>query len=426
MIIWLMLALFFVMLLAGVPIYLVLGSLAVIGWLVDGTPLIALAQQFSNELNSQTLVAVPLFVIAATFMERGGITRALVDFASLIAGRSRGGLAIICVIATTFFAAICGSSVATAMAMGTALIPTMAARKYPAGFSVGTVGAAGTLGILIPPSLPLLIYGLVAETSVPRLFLAGVIPGLLQGVLFVGFIIWYARKNKLPVEDKLESGEVVRRFRNALPALAIPMFVLGGIYSGLITVSEAAGVAAFTAIIVSVFVYRAVSLREIPGVLTDGIRQTAVIIVIILSALALGHWLTSAGVTRSIVTFVSDVGLNAWQFLLLANVIMFILGMFLEVISVILIFVPLVLPIIQHLGIDPIHFGLIVVINMELALLTPPVGLNLFILKNISGEKIGTIIRGTMPYVMILMFLLLLVTFIPQLSLWLPELAYGK
>lgn len=426
MIIWLMLALFFVMLLAGVPIYLVLGSLAVIGWLVDGTPLIALAQQFSNELNSQTLVAVPLFVIAATFMERGGITRALVDFASLIAGRSRGGLAIICVIATTFFAAICGSSVATAMAMGTALIPTMAARKYPAGFSVGTVGAAGTLGILIPPSLPLLIYGLVAETSVPRLFLAGVIPGLLQGVLFVGFIIWYARKNKLPVEDKLESSEVVRRFRNALPALAIPMFVLGGIYSGLITVSEAAGVAAFTAIIVSVFVYRAVSLREIPGVLTDGIRQTAVIIVIILSALALGHWLTGAGVTRSIVTFVSDVGLNAWQFLLLANVIMFILGMFLEVISVILIFVPLVLPIIQHLGIDPIHFGLIVVINMELALLTPPVGLNLFILKNISGEKIGTIIRGTMPYVMILMFLLLLVTFIPQLSLWLPELAYGK
>lgn len=426
MIIWLMLALFFVMLLAGVPIYLVLGSLAVIGWLVEGTPLIALAQQFANELNSQTLVAVPLFVVAATFMERGGITRALIDFASLLAGRSRGGLAIICVIATTFFAAICGSSVATAMAMGTALIPTMAARKYPGSFSVGTVGAAGTLGILIPPSLPLLIYGLVAETSVPQLFLAGVIPGLLQGVLFVGYIVWYARKNELPVEDKLDSGEVFQRFRRALPALLIPVLVLGGIYSGLVTISEAAGVAAFIALMVSVFVYRAVSLRDIPGVLTDGIRQTAVIIVIIMSALALGHWLTSEGITRSIVDFVNATGLTSGQFLILANVVMFVLGMFLEVISVILIFVPLVLPIIEHLGIDPVHFGLIVVINMELALLTPPVGLNLFILKNISGEGIGTVIRGTMPYVMILLVLLILVTFVPQISMWLPELAYGK
>ncbi len=426
MIIWLMLALFFIMLLAGVPIYLVLGCLAVIGWLADGVPLISLAQQFANEMNSQTLVAVPLFVIAATFMERGGITRALINFAGTIAGRNRGGLAIVCVIATTFFAAICGSSVATAMAMGTALIPTMAGRNYPASFSVGTVGAAGTLGILIPPSLPLLIYGLIAEASVPRLFLAGVIPGLLQGGLFVAYIIWYSRKNKLPLEDRMSFAETLKCCREAIPALFIPLVVLGGIYTGFVTVSEAAGVAAFAAIIVSVFIYREVPLREIPDVLSDGIRQTAVIIVIILSALAFGHWLTSAGVTRSIATMVTEWGLNAWQFLLLANAIMFVLGMFLEVISVILIFVPLVLPIISHLGIDPVHFGLVVVLNMELALLTPPVGLNLFILKNISGERMATVIRGTLPFVLILMFLLLIVTFVPQISLWLPDLAYGR
>lgn len=425
MILTLMILLFFVLLLLGVPIYLVLGLLALIGWLAEGLPLISLAQQFSNDLNSYPLMAVPLFVIAATFMERGGITRALIDFAAIFVSRRRGALAIICVIATTFFAAICGSSVATAMAMGTALIPAMTERRYPRGFSVGTVGAAGTLGILIPPSLPLLIYGLIAEASVPRLFLAGVIPGILQAVMFAGFIIWYARRYQLPVEDALEMDQIRKAVLNALPAMLIPVVVLGGIYSGLVTVSEAAGIAAFASIFVSVAVYRQVKIGEIPELLNKGVRQTAIIVVIILSALAYGHWLTSAGVTQAIVGWVNEYGLNQWQFLLIANLTMLVLGMFLEVVSVILIFVPLVIPILEHLGIDPIHFGLIVVINMELALLTPPVGLNLFILKTISKEPLATVIKGATPYVLLLLILLVLVTFVPQISLWLPTTVFA-
>lgn len=419
-----MLVLFLILLLIGVPIYLVLGILALIGWVVEGIPLISLAQQFANDINSYPLMAVPLFVIAATFMEKGGITRALINLASSVAGQRKGALAIVCVIATTFFAAICGSSVATAMAMGTALIPTMTQRQYPASFSVGTVGAAGTLGILIPPSLPLLVYGLIAEESVPQLFLAGVIPGLLQGLLFLIYIVWYAQKNNLPVEQSFDLKIILSVLVKALPALLIPIFVLGGIYSGFVTVSEAAGIAAFSAIVVSVFIYKEVAINEVPILLKKGIQQTAIIIVIILSALAYGHWLTSSGITQALVIWAQESGLADWQFLIIANLVMLILGMFLEVISVLLIFVPLALPILELLDINLIHFGIIVVINMELALLTPPVGLNLFILKTISGEPLNTVIKGTLPYVVLLLFLLIIVTFIPQITLWLPQTLY--
>lgn len=423
---WLLLILFFSSLLAGIPVYLVLGGLAFMGWLSDGTPLISFAQRFANDLNSYTLISLPLFVIAAVFMDRGGITRALINFASALVGARRGSLAVVCVVASAFFAAICGSSVASAMAMGAALIPEMRDRNYPTSFSVGTVGAAGTLGILIPPSLPLIIYGIVMETSVPQLFLAGVAPGILQAAMFVAFVIWFARRRQLPVEASVSGAELRRSALAALPALLVPVVVLGGIYSGLFTVSEAAGVAAFTAIFVSVFVYRHISITAIPGLLAEAVRQTAVIVAIILSALAFGHWMTSAGVTDALMQIVRSAGLTGWEFLLIANLAMFVLGMFLEVVSVILIFVPLVAPIVHDLGIDPVQFGLIVVINMELALLTPPVGLNVFVLQSISGEKMTTVIRGVFPYVLLLAGLLALVTFVPEITLWLPKLIYRQ
>ena len=420
------LILFIVLLLAGVPIFLVLSGLSLMVWLVDGTPLVSLGQQYANHLNSFTLVAVPLFVIAATFMQRGGVAKALIDMATAWVGQTRGALGVVCILATAVFAAISGSSVATALAIGAVLIPAMRQRGYPISFATGTVGAGGTLGILIPPSLAMLIYGIIVDESVPRLFLAGVVPGLIQVVIFLVYIRWYATRKGLPVEEPLDRSEFMRANLHAMPALLVPAIILGGIYSGLVTISEAAGLSALVAMIVSLVFYREIRLRDVLPILADGVRQTAVIIFIVLSALTFAHWLTGAGVTAALVNLIQQLNLNAWEFLIVANIAMFVLGMFLEVISVILIFVPLIVPALHQLGIDPIHFGVILVINMEIALLTPPVGLNLFILKSVADTPIQNIIKGVAPYIVLMIGLLILITFVPALSTGLPDLVYGK
>lgn len=420
------LVLFIALLLAGVPIYLVLSGLALLVWQVEGTPIVSLGQQFANHLNSYTLVAIPLFVIAATFMQRGGVAKALIDMASAWVGRTQGALGVVCVLATAVFAAISGSSVATALAIGAVLIPAMKQRNYPIAFASGTVGAGGTLGILIPPSLAMLIYGIIVDESVPRLFLAGVVPGLLQVLIFLVYIRWYAKRHDLPVEEPQDRSEFLRANLNALPALLVPTIILGGIYSGLVTISEAAGLSALVALIVSLTFYREITLRDVLPILADGVRQTAIIIFIVLAALTFAHWLTGAGVTSALVGLIERLNLNAWQFLIAANLIMFVLGMFLEVISVILIFVPLIVPALHQLGINPIHFGVILVVNMEIALLTPPVGLNLFVLKSVAETSIQNVIKGVAPYILLMIGLLIVITFVPGLSTGLPDLVFGK
>lgn len=419
-------AAFIVLLLAGVPIFLSLSGLSLFAWLIEGKPLVSFGQQFSNHMNSHTLVAVPLFVIAATFMQRGGVAKALIDLAAAWVGQRKGALAIVCIMATGVFAAISGSSVATAMAIGAVLVPAMLHRGYPIAFTTGTIGAGGTLGILIPPSLAMLIYGIIADESVPRLFLAGVIPGLLQALIFIVYIIWFARRHNLPLEPRLDRAAFWNAHVRALPALLVPVIILGGIYSGLVTISEAAGLSAVVAILVSLLFYRDIGLRDVLPILADSIRQTAVIIFIVISALTFAHWLTAAGATAMLSEAVVKADLSAWQFLVVANVVMFILGMFLEVISVILIFVPLVIPIIHHLGIDPIHFGVILVINMEIALLTPPVGLNLYVLQSIANTPLANVIKGVGPYIVLMLGLLAVITFVPEISTWLPAFVFNK
>lgn len=425
MLLTIVLCLFFLLLLLGVPIFLVLSGLAALVWVVEGDPMVSLGQQYANHLNSYTLVAVPLFVIAATFMQRGGVARALIDMASAWVGRTRGALGIVCILATAVFAAISGSSVATALAIGAVLIPAMKQRGYPISFATGTIGAGGTLGILIPPSLAMLIYGIIVDESVPRLFLAGVIPGLLQVALLVVYVRYYAVRHDLPVEAPIDRSQFLRANLHALPALLVPIIILGGIYSGLVTISEAAALSAVVSLIVSLTFYREIGLRDVLPILAEGVRQTGVIIFIVLAALTFAHWLTGAGVTRALVGFVEGMELSAWEFLIIANLIMFVLGMFLEVISVILIFVPLVVPVLLQLGIDPIHFGVILVVNMEIALLTPPVGLNLFVLKSVADTGIEKVIKGVIPYIGLMLVLLVFITFVPAVSTWLPDLVFG-
>lgn len=420
------LGLLFLFLLLGLPIYLSLGFLALLLFWHEGTPLVSLPQLLVDHLNSETLLAVPLFVIAATFMQKGGVAGALIDAAQVWVGRTRGGLALVCVVACTIFAAICGSSVATAVAIGSILIPAMVQRKYEMHFALGTVAAAGTLGILIPPSLAMIVYAVIAEESVPRLFLAGVIPGLMQAVIFVIFILFYARWKNYPVEPPISREEFTRGNIRALPALLIPIIVLGGIYSGIMTVTEAAGIAALVAMIEGVFVYGGVKYRDIVPVLAESVKLTASIVFIIVGALAFGHWITSAGIAEQLVQYVKSLDLKAWQFLLFINVVMLILGMFLEVFAIILIVMPLILPILKALDINLVHFGIVLTINMEIALISPPIGLNLFVLSSISGQPIGTAIRGVLPFIVLMLGLLALITYVPEISLWLPDLVYGK
>ncbi len=418
--------LLFTFLLIGLPIYLSLGFLALLLFWHEGTPLISLPQLLVDHLNSETLLAIPLFVIAATFMQKGGVAGALIDCAQAWVGRARGGLALVAVLACTIFAAICGSSVATAVAIGSVVIPAMIARKYEPHFALGVVGASGTLGILIPPSLAMIVYAVIAEESVPRLFLAGVIPGLLQAVLFISWIMIYARLRNYPVEPTISREDFVRMNLHAVPALMIPVIILGGIYSGVVTVTEAAGVAALVAIIEAIFIYRGVKPRDIVATLAESIKLTASIVFIIIGALAFGHWITSAGVAEALVTYVKTLNLSSWQFLLFINVVMLVLGMFLEVFAIILIVVPLILPILKALDINLIHFGIVLVINMEIALISPPIGLNLFVLSSVAKQPIMVAIRGIIPFLLIMLGLLGLVTYVPEVSLWLPDLVYSK
>lgn len=417
--------LFFFLLAVGSPIYLAIGAVTALLFVADGHNLGGYAQVIVDHLNSSTLMSVPFFVMAATFMEKGNIAKVLIAAANTWLGRLHGGTALICVLAATIFASISGSSLATAMAMGTILIPSMLAQKYARPFALGVVGASGTLGILIPPSLALIIYGIVAELSVPKLFLAGVVPGILQATLLGLWVYFYARRKAYFPTVPESRSQFLQANLKAVPALGMPVLVLGGIYTGIVTISEAAILAAVLAIILSTVIYRQCKLAEILPIIVIALRQSAALIIIVAFAMALGHWITYSGLPQHLVSHIATMGLQPWQFLLLVNLMMLGLGMFLEVISVILITLPIILPLLDAFNISPIHFAIILTVNMELALLTPPVGLNLFVLSNISKAPLAEVIKGVLPFILLLLLFLLVVIFVPQLSTWLPELVYG-
>ena len=415
------LGMFLVLLVLGIPIYLAMGATGALAFGIDGK-LLSFAQKLIDELNSQTLLAVPYFVIAATLMERGGVAKALIGAAEAWVGHVRGGLGLVCVFSCTVFAAMCGSSVATAIAMGTILVPAMRERGYEAHFAAGIVGSSGTLGILIPPSLAFVVFGVLADESIPRLFLAGVVPGLIQASLLAGYIFWYSHRHNYARGDSLSGRERLRRTIYAIPAFLVPVIVLGGLYSGIVTLTESAALSAVVAIVLSLFVYRGMPMRALLPVLAEAIRNAAAIMLIIAVALALGHWVTETGIATRAVELVKAWGIKGWHFLIIVNIVLLILGMFLEVFSVMLLTLPVIIPMLEPLQIDPIHFGVVMVINMELALLTPPVGLNLFVIASISRTPLSEVIRGTLPFITLMLGLLLLITYVPAISLWLPHL----
>jgi C4-dicarboxylate transporter, DctM subunit len=421
----LFLLLFFGLLAAGMPIFLVLGMCAGILYIATGQPLIGAAQMVINKLNSTTLMALPLFVMAAAFMRSGGVAKALVDVATAWLGGIRGSLGLVTVVACTLFAAICGSSVATALAMGTILVPAMIERGYPRSFALGVVGASGTIGIVVPPSLALILYGIVAEQSVPRLFLAGVLPGLLQAAAFALWVLYYARKHNFPVEPVLPLAQRLRVTGRAIPALAVPLVVTVGIYGGVVTVTEAAALSAAVALLVSLIFYRGFHWTQTLRVITDGIRSAATIMLIVATALAFGHWMTESGIPNQLVNFVIGHHFATWQFLLIINGLLLVLGCFLEVTATLLLVLPILAPALVPLGVDPVHFSIIFTHNMEIGLVHPPVGLNLFVLSTISSASIGEVIRGILPFLVLLLIVLAIITYVPILTLWLPNAVFG-
>jgi C4-dicarboxylate transporter, DctM subunit len=411
---------------SGMPVFLVLGLCAGAMFWASGQPLVGAAQLIINELNSPTLMALPLFVMAATFMRFGGIANALVNLAAAWLGGLPGSLGLVTVVACTLFGAICGSSIATALAMGTILIPAMLERGYPRSFVLGVVGASGTIGIVIPPSLPLILYGIVAEQSVPRLFLAGILPGLLQAAAFFIWVMYEARRRKFPIEPVLPFNERMRVTLTALPAMLVPFVVMVGIYGGFVTVTEAAALSAVVSLGVSLLFYRGFHLSETLSVIASGLRSAASIMLIIATALAVGHWLTESGVPARLVAFLLSHNFSTWQFLLTINVLLLVLGCFLEVTATLLLILPILAPALGPMGVDPIHFAIIFTHNMEIGLVHPPVGLNLFVLSSIAAAPMGEVIRGILPFLLILLVVLAIIVCVPALTLWLPDMVFGR
>jgi C4-dicarboxylate transporter, DctM subunit len=419
-------ALFAGLLAAGMPVFLVLGLCSGTMFAMSGQPLVGLAQLVVNELNSPTLMALPLFVMAATFMRFGGIANALVNLASAWLGGLPGSLGLVTVVACTLFAAICGSSVATALAMGTILIPAMLERGYQRSFVLGVVGASGTIGIVIPPSLPLILYGIVAEQSVPRLFLAGILPGLLQAAAFFVWVLWEARRRKFPIEPVLPLRLRIEVTLAALPAMLVPIVVMVGIYGGFVTVTEAAALSAVVALGVSLCFYQGFHWTETLSVIASGLRSAASIMLIIATALAVGHWLTETGAPARVVQYLLGHHYATWQFMLAINALLLVLGCFLEVTATLLLVLPILAPALVPMGVDPVHFSIIFTHNMEIGLVHPPVGLNLFVLSSIAAAPMGEAIRGILPFLVLLLIVLSIIVFVPSLTLWLPNEVLGR
>jgi len=413
----------FTLMLIGVPIAASLGlagSVTIMLFSPDSVRSLAIKLFETSE--HYTLLAIPFFLLSGAFMTTGGVAKRLIDFANVCVGHIRGGLAIGAVLACMLFAALSGSSPATVAAVGSIAIAGMVRSGYPQAFGAGIVCNAGTLGILIPPSIVMVVYAAATEQSVGKLFMAGVMPGILLGLVLMVAIYLVARKMNLPAMPRASFREVLRTGRKAAWGLLLMVIILGGIYSGMFTPTEAAAVAAVYAGFVALFVYKDLTIRECPKVLLESGKLTIMLMFIIANAMLFAHVLTTEQIPQTITAWVVEMGLQPWQFLMVVNVVLLIAGAFMEPSAIILILAPILFPIAVQLGIDPIHLGIIMVVNMEIGLITPPVGLNLFVTSAVTGMPLTEVIRAAWPWLMLLLTFLMVITYIPAVSLGLPNL----
>ncbi|WP_111414801.1 TRAP transporter large permease [Billgrantia lactosivorans] len=415
----LLLALFII----GVPIAFSLGlASAVTVWQGDLMPMVIVAQQLIASVNSFPLMAIPFFILAGYLMQGGGISQRLVDFSNTLVGGMTGGLAMVAIVTSLFFAAISGSGAATTAAIGSILIPAMLAKGYPGGYTAANQAASGALGVIIPPSIPLILYGIAANVSVGDMFIAGILPGILVTLTLLLFAYFFAKANGLGGNEKCTWREVLQAGRKAILAILMPIIILGGIYGGVFTPTEAAVIAVAYSFLVGFVIYREITLASLVGIFKQAAVTTAVVLSIIGAAGLYGRILQRLRVPDMLSQFVMSTIDSPLLFIILANLLLLFAGMFIEAAAAILIFVPILLPIAVSFGFDPVHFGIIMVVNLAMGMFTPPVGLNLFVASQITHIGIARLAWAVMPFVAIVLLNLLIISLLPFLATWLPSL----
>jgi len=414
--------LLFVLMLTGMPVSISLG-LTVLTFLFAMTdvPVQAVALKLFTGIEKFEIMAIPFFILAGNFLTHGGVAKRMINFATSMVGHWHGGLGLAGVMACALFAAVSGSSPATVVAIGSILLPAMLKQGFPKRFGAGVITTSGALGILIPPSIVMVMYSVSTNTSVGALFMAGIVPGLALAFLLGLTTWWKARKGGYPRMPKATWGVRLKAFRDSMWGLLLIVVVMGGIYTGVFTPTEAAAMSAVYAFIVAVFVYKDMSLRKVPKVLIDSANMSAMLLYIITNAVLFSFLLTSEQIPQVMADWMIGKGLGPIAFLLVVNVLLLLAGNVMEPSSIVLIMAPILFPVAMKLGIDPVHFGILITVNMEVGMCHPPVGLNLYVASGITKMGITELTIAVWPWLLTMLGFLILVTYWPPLSLWLPK-----
>ena len=416
----------FICILIGMPIAISLGLSSVVAILLFGkSSLASLSLKLFDTSEHYTLMAIPFFLLGGALMSTGGVAKRLVRFAVACVGHIRGGLAIAAVLACTFFAAVSGSSPATVVAVGSIMIAGMVSAGYTKEFAAGVMCNAGTLGILMPPSIVMVVYCAVTEQSVGRLFLAGIIPALLLSASLMLAIYIRARIINLPAQPKASTKELIDSAKDAVWGFFLLFIIMGGIYGGIFTPTEAAAVAAVYAVLVSLFIYKDITFKTLPHVFVDASKTTVMLMFIIANAILFAHILTTERIPQIITEQITSMNLSPITFLIIVNLVLLVAGNFMEPTAILLILAPIFFPIAVALGIDPIHLGIIMVVNMEIGMITPPVGLNLFVTSGITGMSLLSVVKAAFPWLSVLLVFLVVITYFPKISTILPDMIMG-
>src|SRR6266404_4693777 len=419
---WIIFALLFGLMLTGMPISISLG-LTVLTYLFFMTqvPIQSVALKLFTGIEKFEIMAIPFFILAGNFLTHGGVARRMINFASSMVGHWAGGLGLAGVMACALFAAVSGSSPATVVAIGSIILPAMVRQGFPARFGAGVITTSGALGILIPPSIVMVMYAVATSTSVGALFIAGIVPGLVLATMLGLTTWWRARKNNYPRQPKATWGERWRTFRQSIWGLLLVIVVIGGIYTGIFTPTEAAAVSAVYAFFVAVFVYRDMPMSKVPKVLLDSANMSAMLLYIITNAVMFSYLMTSEQIPQELAAWMLDKGLGVVAFLLFVNIVLLLAGNVMEPSSIVLIMAPILFPVAMKLGINPVHFGIMMVVNMEVGMCHPPVGLNLYVASGITKMGITELTIAVWPWLLTMLVFLVIVTYWPPLSIWLPR-----
>ncbi|WP_169730211.1 TRAP transporter large permease [Chitinimonas koreensis] len=410
------------LMLTGMPISIALG-LTVLTFLFTMTqvPIESVALKLFTGIEKFEIMAIPFFILAGNFLTHGGVARRMIDFATAMVGHWHGGLGLAGVLACALFAAVSGSSPATVVAIGSIILPAMVKQGFPKQFGAGVITTSGALGILIPPSIVMVMYSVATNTSVGALFMAGVIPGLMLAFV-LGFVAWWrARKFGYPRLPKASWAQRWRAFRRAVWGILLIVVVMGGIYSGIFTPTEAAAMSAVYAFIVAVFIYRDMPLKQVPKVLVGSAAMSAMLLYIITNAVLFSFLMTHENIPQAMADWLLSMGLGPIAFLLAVNVLLLLAGNVMEPSSIVLIFAPILFPVAIQLGIDPVHFGILIVVNMEVGMCHPPVGLNLYVASGITRMGITELTVAVWPWLLAMLGFLALITYVPAISTWLPR-----